>query len=141
LGIYRTLSEKRPDDESLRHQIQEIEERVLRRRREPTPATPIDTAPMDAISGDDAGEGEHFAEAVPRSVGPTIRDFLLGIIRRGATNVVRHEPSQPQAEQEGGTIDALFDSGGELDDDLLAADTLSQAFAPEPPSEGLHGRP
>jgi len=41
----------------------------------------------------------------------------------------------------GGTIDALFDSGSELDDDLLAADTLAQAFAPEPAPEPLQGRP
>jgi tetratricopeptide (TPR) repeat protein len=134
LGIYRTLSAKQPEDESLRHQIEEIEDRAQRRRREPTPPTPIEASPMDAPPMDDA---EDFAEPAPRAGVPTIRDFLLGIIRRGA-------PSATSARApNGGTIDALFDAGDALDDDLVAADTLAQAFAPHPESErdSLVGRP
>src|SRR5262249_12833082 len=43
----------------------------------------------------------------------------------------------------GGTIDALFGAGAALDDDLVAADTLSQAFAPmpDPDSDPLRGKP
>jgi tetratricopeptide (TPR) repeat protein len=134
LGIYRTLSAKQPDDESLRRQIEEIEDRVQRRRREPTPPTPIEASPMDVPPGDDA---EDFAEPAPRAGVPTIRDFLLGIIRRGAPSA-----STPRAPN-GGTIDELFDAGDALDDDLVAADTLAQAFAPPSESERdpLVGRP
>jgi len=127
LGIYRTLSARQPDDESLRRQIEEIEDRVLRRRREPTPSTPIDASPTDAV--------EEFAQSAPRAGVPTIRDFLLGIIRRGA-------PAATSGGPKGGTIDALFDAGDALDDDLVAADTLAQAFAPpEPERDSLVGRP
>jgi len=135
LGIYRTLSARHPDDESLRRQIEEIEDRVQRRRREPTPSTPIDTAPsMDAAPSDDANE---FEESTPRAGVPTIRDFLLGIIRRGAPS----GRSTVVDASRGGTIDALFDAGDALDDDLVAADTLAQAFAPEPDRDPLVGRP
>ena len=135
LGIYRTLSAKQPDDESLRRQIEEIEDRVLRRRREPTPATPIETSsPTDSAPADDA---EDFVESAPRAGVPTIRDFLLGIIRRGAPSATSSEGGAPR----GGTIDALFDAGDALDDDLVAADTLAQAFAPEPERDPLVGRP
>ena len=139
LGIYRTLSAKRPDDESLRHQIEEIEDRVQRRRREPTPPTPIAAAPTDLAAAEEADEGDadEFAVSTPRVGVPTIRDFLLNIIRRGAPAAAQNEANAPA----GGTIDALFDAGGELDDDLVAADTLAQAFAPEPAPEPLHGRP
>jgi tetratricopeptide (TPR) repeat protein len=135
LGIYRTLSAKRPDDESLRHQIEEIEDRVQRRRREPTPTTPIEAAPTNFAAAE--GEADEFAASTPRVGVPTIRDFLLNIIRRGAPAGAQSETSAPT----GGTIDALFDAGGELDDDLVAADTLAQAFAPEPAPEPLEGRP
>jgi hypothetical protein len=137
LGIYRTLSAKHPDDESLRRQIEEIEDRVLRRRREPTPATPIETAsPMDSAPADDVDD---FAESAPRAGVPTIRDFLLSIIRRGAPSATSTEGGAPR----GGTIDALFDAGDTLGDDLVAADTLAQAFAPPPEAERdpLVGRP
>jgi tetratricopeptide (TPR) repeat protein len=138
LGIYRTLSARHPDDESLRRQIEEIEERVLRRRREPTPATRA--AAIDSDAADDSVDDE-FAAATPRTGVPTIRDFLLGLIRRGAPSGARVETSEPPGGAGEGTIDSLFDSGGELDDDLLAADTLAQAFAPEPEPEALQGRP
>ncbi len=83
LGIYRTLSARHPDDESLRRQIEEIEDRAQRRRREPTPSTPIEASPMDSAPEDYA---EEFVEPAPRAGVPTIRDFLLGIIRRGASS-------------------------------------------------------
>ena len=139
LGIYRTLSARRPDDESLRRQTDEIGERVQRRRREPTPATPIETAPKDSASVDNGRDDDEFADMTPKAGVPTIRDFLLGIIRRTPPAVSGNEVSPPSPA--GGTIDALFDSGSELDDDLLAADTLAQAFAPEPAPEPLQGRP
>ncbi len=134
LGIYRTLSARHPDDESLRRQIEEIEDRVQRRRREPTPSTPIEASPLDSAPEDQA---EEFAEPAPRAGVPTIRDFLLGIIRRGASSATSSHTDAPR----GGTIDALFDAGDALDDDLAAADTLAQAFAPEPSRDPLDGRP
>jgi len=87
---------------------------------------------MDSAAVDEGGGVDEFADSTPKAGVPTIRDFLLGIIRR-APAVSRNEtsPSSPA----GGTLDALFDSGSELDDDLLAADTLAQAFAPEPAPE------
>ncbi len=134
LGIYRTLSARHPDDESLRRQIEEIEDRVQRRRREPTPSTPIETVrPMGSVPSDGADE---FVDPAPRAGVPTIRDFLLGIIRRG-TPAIRTDAGAAR----GGTIDELFDAGGALDDDLVAADTLAQAFAPEPERDPLDGRP
>ena len=64
------------------------------------------------------------------SSGPTIRDFLVSIIRRGADVA-------PAVESNGGSIDELFGgngaSGGE--EDLVAADTLATAFASEPSPE------
>jgi hypothetical protein len=134
LGIYRTLSAKQPDDESLRRQIEEIEDRVQRRRREPTPPTPIETSPMDSAPSDDENE---FAEPTSRAGVPTMRDFLLGIIRRGAPSAAPTAAGAPN----GGTIDALFDEGDALGDDLVAADTLAQAFAPETERDPLVGRP
>jgi tetratricopeptide (TPR) repeat protein len=121
LGIYRTLSTKRPEDEGLRQQVEELEDRVLRRRREPTPATPINAA-------------EAVIAATPEGT-PTIRDFLVGIIRRGGsapTSAVSHN---------GGSIDALFGGASAFDDDVLAADTLAQAFATEPGADPMHGQP
>lgn len=128
LGIYRTLAAKRPDDSSLRKQIEEIEDRVQRRRREPTPPMPIPAtppAPSNAIE-----------EVAPpaSAAGPTIRDFLLGIIRRGGTGV----SVTPAA---GGTIDALFGHEAALDDDLVAADTLAKAFAAESATDPMNGKP
>jgi tetratricopeptide (TPR) repeat protein len=134
LGIYRTLSARHPDDESLRRQIEEIEDRVQRRRREPTPSAPIEASLVDSAPDDHA---EEFAESAPRAGVPTIRDFLLGIIRRGASTATPTHANAPR----GGTIDALFDAGDALDDDLAAADTLAQAFAPEPSRDPLDGRP
>jgi len=134
LGIFRTLSAKQPDDESLRRQIEEIEDRVQRRRREPTPPTPIETSPMDSAPSDDAQE---FAQPTSRAGVRTMRDFLLGIIRRGAASPMSTVSGAPN----GGTLDALFDEGDALSDDLVAADTLAQAFAPETERDPLVGRP
>jgi hypothetical protein len=134
LGIYRALSAKQPDDESLRRQIEDIEDRVQRRRREPTPPTPIETSPMDSAPSND---GEEFAEPTSRAGVPTMRDFLLGIIRRGTASLTSTVAGAPN----GGTIDALFDEGDALGDDLVAADTLAQAFAPETERDPLVGRP
>ncbi len=134
LGIYRTLSARHPDDESLLRQIEEIEDRVQRRRREPTPPTPIETSPMDSAPSDDADE---FTEPTSRAGVPTMRDFLLGIIRRGAPSPTSSVAGAPN----GGTIDALFDEDDALGDDLAAADTLAQAFAPETERDPLVGRP
>ncbi len=134
LGIYRALSAKQPDDESLRRQIEDIEDRVQRRRREPTPPTPIETSPMDSAPSND---GEEFAEPTSRGGVPTMRDFLLGIIRRGTASLTSTVAGAPN----GGTIDALFDEGDALGDDLVAADTLAQAFAPETERDPLVGRP
>ena len=70
---------------------------------------------------------------------PTIRDFLLGIIRRGAG------AGRGTSAANGGTIDELFAAAGSaegaLDDDLAAADTLAQAFAPEPTGDPMRGQP
>ncbi len=127
LGIYRTLAARRPDDVSLRQQIEEIEDRVHRRRREPTPPMPVAATPQLPNAA--------IEEVAPaRPSGPTIRDFLLGIIRRGV-------PEVPPASPIGGTIDALFGTGAALDDDLVAADTLAEAFSPEPLVDPMNGKP
>jgi hypothetical protein len=141
LGIYRTLAARRPDDESLRRQIEDIEDRVQRRRREPTPPMPIDATPSAPRMPIDAVSMPSTPASVPevtRSVGPTIRDFLLGIIRRNGAGPAASGRSN------GGTIDALFGAGSDddaLGDDLVAADTLAQAFAPEPDSGPMRGQP
>ena len=137
LGIYRTLAAKRPDDELLQRQVAEIEDRVQRRRREPTPSAAIDASAVDA-SDDEVSDSTAAAR-----IGPTIRDFLVGIIRRGSAPEAGDVPPPPN----GGTIDQLFSAGmedeGALDDDLAAADTLAQAFAPELPSprDPMRGNP
>ncbi len=144
LGIYRTLLAKRPDDESLRHQVAEIEDRAQRRRREPTPTPPTTVSASAVDSVDEDVVGDAAASAPPtRSDLPTIRDFLVGIIRRGVGAARRDEVSVAN----NGTIDELFTAGGTesddgaLDDDLAAADTLAQAFAPEPPRDNMRGQP
>jgi hypothetical protein len=121
LGIYRTLSAKRPDDAGLRQQVEELEDRVLRRRREPTPSTPINAA-------------EAVVATTPEGT-PTIRDFLVGIIRRGGSAPASAVPHN------GGSIDALFGGASAFDDDVLAADTLAQAFATDPTVDPMHGQP
>ncbi len=141
LGIYRTLAARRPHDESLRHQIDEIEDRVQRRRREPTPPMPVDATPSAPRMPIDVMAMPSTPVSTPaatRSAGPTIRDFLLGIIRRSGANAAASGGSN------GGTIDALFgagDSDDALGDDLVAADTLARAFAPEPDTEPVRGQP
>lgn len=131
LGIYRTLAAKRPDDGELRRQVEELEDRVQRRRREPTPS-----APVDAIAESSASTAE--PEPVVVAPGPTMREFLVGLIRRGAGH-----PSSAgnQSGAESGSLDALFGSPVALDDDLVAADTLATAFASEPMTDPTAGRP
>jgi len=109
----------------LKQQIAEIEDRVQRRRREPTPAASIEAAAPVATVAE---------EPIVASPGPTIRDFLVGIIRRGTVDV-------PPSEMNGGSIDELFGGGGAMDDDLVAAKTLARAFAPEPMHEPMAGKP
>jgi hypothetical protein len=135
LGIYRTLAAKRPDDESLRGQIEELEERVQRRRREPTPPAPslIEAGSGGSHTPEVAAPAERATPLVARPVGPTIRDFLLAIIRRGA--------GAGTSSANGGTIDALFDGEDALGDDLTAADTLAQAFAPPTEQDPISGNP
>jgi hypothetical protein len=89
---------------------------------------------MDSAPSNDA---EELAEPTSRAGVPTMRDFLLGIIRRGAASL----SSTVAGAANGGTIDALFDEGDALGDDLVAADTLAQAFAPETERDPLVGRP
>ena len=142
LGIYRTLLAKRPEDESLRRQVAEIEDRAQRRRREPTPPAPVTASEVESID-EDIATGTPVSVSAARSDLPTIRDFLLGIIRRGAHATKGEDSSVAN----NGTIDALFtgtESGeGALDDDLAAADTLAQAFAPppEPARDVMRGQP
>lgn len=125
LGIYRTLAAKNPNDAGLNQQIAELEDRVQRRRREPTPVSPVESV-AEAVS---AAE-----EPVAPVSGPTIRDFLVEIIRRGVSVA-------PATASNGGSIDELFGGGGAMDDDLVAADTLAQAFAPEPDRDPMAGKP
>lgn len=125
LGIYRTLSAKNPHDEELKRQVSEIEDRVQRRRREPTPTSPA----VPVAEAEPAPE-----EPMAAVSGPTIRDFLVGIIRRGAT-------AAPATTSDGGSIDELFGGGAAMDDDLVAADTLAKAFAPEPDRDAMAGKP
>jgi Tetratricopeptide repeat len=169
LGIYRTLADRRPDDGSIRQHIQEIEDRVLRRRREPTPAvptpavaTPVASAPIvDQAVASDASEIAETAETAEttesaavaaRAEGPTIRDFLVGILRRSGVSDFSsgsnggggggHEGGDSGGEEQaGGTIDALFGASAALGDDLVAADTLSQAFSTEPATDPMSGNP
>jgi tetratricopeptide (TPR) repeat protein len=145
LGIYRTIAVSRPDDEGLRRRIDEIEDRVQRRRREPTPPAPMRTTPVEAAVVEAIVPVAAEETPAPRTDGPTIRDFMVGILRRAGSGVGdQHAESNGSGSDDangGGTIDALFGGGAALDDDLAAADTLAQAFAPEVVSEPLTGNP
>jgi len=133
LDIYRKLVEQRPHEPELQERLRAIE---------------------DHLSGTSAAAagGTHPTPAP----GPTIREFLLGLVARSAGNGGRQpleapvdepnpdEPPRREArmtpgasETITGSIDALFSGAGASVADDAATNALAAAFAtlaPEPPS-------
>ena len=132
LDIYRRLVDQRPDEPELRERLRAIEDRLFG-----APAAPSTEAPH-----------------APSFDGPTIREFLVGLVARrpanGGSSPASETPyeSIPEASRREsrmtpgasetitGSIDALF-SGAHApvsDADLDAASALAAAFAtmPEP---------
>jgi len=144
LDIYRQLVDQRPDEPELRERLRAIEDRLFG-----TPA---------------ASHADYSAPAAYG--GPTIREFLMGLIsrtpanggRRSAEHVIDPSDdadSRPRetrltpgaSETITGSIDALFSGASASASDTAAADALAAAFAetaPEPtPSDSnpLEGTP
>jgi tetratricopeptide (TPR) repeat protein len=135
LDIYRRLVEQRPDEPELQDRLRAIEDRIFG-----APAT--------------SSESEYPPPPPPYG-GPTIREFLLGLVTRPFGNGGRAapEPTPSQAdhvehpsrqarmtpgasETVSGSIDALFSGAHASISDTVAADALAAAFArttPEPP--------
>ncbi|HEV8498517.1 MAG TPA: tetratricopeptide repeat protein [Gemmatimonadaceae bacterium] len=142
--IYRKLVEERPDEPELRDRLRAIEDR---------------------ISGAHAARNEPGYPTPPPYGGPTIREFLLGLVGRRAGNGGVASPAsaadQPDhaappsrqarmtpgaSETVSGSIDALFSGAHASVSDTVAADALAAAFArtvPEPASvePSLEGTP
>jgi tetratricopeptide (TPR) repeat protein len=140
LSIYRTLVAHRPNDEALRGRMNEVERRAHR--------------------------GGAAAEPTSARVygGPTIREFLAGIVNRPVTathshstatsdlasppsppspptSAARPTPSSP-SDTVSGSIDALFSGASSDRGDALAASTLADAFAADSPETApLRGMP
>jgi tetratricopeptide (TPR) repeat protein len=136
LDIYRRLVEQRPDEPALRDRLRAIEDRMF--------GAPAAT-----------GESEYPPPPPPYG-GPTIREFLVGLVARRAGNGGRASPEptagQPEqierpsrqarmtpgsSETVSGSIDALFSGAHASVSDTVAADALAAAFAttaPEPTS-------
>jgi tetratricopeptide (TPR) repeat protein len=133
LDIYRRLVDQRPDEPELRERLRAIEDRLF--------GAP--TAP--------SSEADH----APSFDGPTIREFLLGLVARGpaigGSSPAAETPHETSTKAPGresrmtpgasetitGSIDALF-SGAHArvsDADLDAASALAAAFATTPEPE------
>jgi tetratricopeptide (TPR) repeat protein len=140
LDIYTKLIEQRPGDDRLRERLEAVEHRVYGK---PADAPPADDEPTP----------------VPVYGGPTIREFLNGLVSRradpfpdpagdaalveeprapkpspidfgsGMGSTARYTPSS--SETVTGSIDALFSGADASSSDLSAASTLQEAFAPE----------
>jgi tetratricopeptide (TPR) repeat protein len=141
LSIYRTLVAHRPEDEPLRARMTEVERRVRR------------------------GGGAPDSTAAQVYGGPTIREFLAGVVNRpvpASQQIEAHaegryeqpveEPSPPVAgarptpsspsDTVSGSIDALFSGSSSDRGDALAASTLADAFAADSPETApLRGMP
>ena len=138
LDIYRRLVEQRPDEPELRDRLRAIEDRLF-------------GAPAVV-----SAESEHG----PSNTGPTIREFLLGLVSRRPSNggssyggAAQHDTNAEEAAPEPsaresrmtpgasetitGSIDALFSGAHKMvsDADLDAASALAAAFATTPEPE------
>jgi tetratricopeptide (TPR) repeat protein len=127
LDIYRRLQEHRPDDARLAERIREVESRASgRASRVATPEVPA-------------------APTAPR--GPTIREFLLAVVR-SKPNVSDFSPqtgatAEPVAfdEHAAGSIDALF-GGSETFSSAGESSPLAEAFSEQPlDAPMLEGQP
>jgi tetratricopeptide (TPR) repeat protein len=147
LDIYRRLVEQRPEEPELHERLHALEDRIF-------------GAP--AVTEADVAH----SPPPPSYGGPTIREFLMGLVSRTPASSARR-PSDPVAdfsddvepprresrmtpgasETITGSIDALFSGAGASASDTAAADTLAAAFAetepdPAPPeSTPLEGTP
>jgi tetratricopeptide (TPR) repeat protein len=144
LDIYRRLVEQRPDEPELRERLRAIEDRMF---------------------GSSAGAGT-AADDVPSHGGPTIREFLVGLVGRRPSNGGSRSSGEtaPPAEDVApptraarmtpgasetvtGSIDALFSGASPSVSDAAAADAFAAAFSatvpePTPPvSSTLSGTP
>ncbi len=114
LVIYRKLVEQRPSDEDLAARMDAIEERM---------AVSADERSLDEAFNDESID-DGASDVVPaRSYGgPTIREFLSGLVNRVASNVAQAEPPR-DASDEYEVRDEHFDTP--VDDfDVVSADAV-----------------
>jgi hypothetical protein len=175
LDIYRRLVAQRPADPHLRDRFRAVEDLLYGKTVEieaptmasrgvvtpPTAAMPItpaaaipvvETPAASSPSVDEAAESptEIVAEEPPRermaTPGPTIRQFLAGILSRRPTPVVNEstngnreadeEPAPPES------LDTLFGGSASSESNTTAASALAEAFSPEDPDTNpLQGLP
>ncbi len=151
LDIFRRLVAQRPSESALRDRLRAVEDLLFGNTVEiATPATPAASRPA-------AGATATPVRSAP--VGPTIRDFLSGILtRRGrvaasaprsenggtTTGTDAHPPATAVAESpEKSHLEAMFaDAGAPSESNVAAASMLAEAFAAdEPGASPLKGLP
>jgi hypothetical protein len=140
LEIYDRLLAHNPADERLEERARAIRERVYGKPRE----TVWEPEPVGVAT---AG-----ATATAPQAGPTIRDFLRGVIAR-KPSAEHSNGAEPAAADEAparaptpgatvtGSIDALFANTAPSDDDRSAASALAQAFGEWPEPTPISGIP
>jgi len=166
LDIYRRLVAQRPADPNLRDRLRAVEDLLYGKTVEieaPTipargvvashtpemPVTPaaaipaVETPPTSSAAVDESAESpsEIVAAEPPRermpTPGPTIRQFLAGILSRRPTPIVNestngnHDADVEPAPAD--SLDALFGGSAHSEVNTTAATALAEAFSPEDP--------
>jgi hypothetical protein len=161
LDIYRKLVDLRPEDAGLRARLQAVEDQVFGS----TVSMETAEAAPESETRADAPVELSYAAPAPTYGGPTIREFLAGIVSRRTpvysepvatpelepeaepdvaepAAVGEHRPTPSSSETVSGSIGALFSGADAAAADTNAANALAEAFAPEGPETApLVGRP
>jgi tetratricopeptide (TPR) repeat protein len=134
LEIYEKLLSRDPDDAHLRERVRDVKERVYGKPHD----TVWEPEPLAAATAPGAAPG-----------GPTIREFLRGVIARRTADqqgadIAAADASPPAGAPSAtitGSIDALFASAPVNEDDHSAASALAQAFGEWPEPTPIGGVP
>jgi tetratricopeptide (TPR) repeat protein len=139
LDIYRQLVDQRPDDIALRDRLHAAEERAWGHQRD-LGATIFEEEPAEA-----GFSGELTADDVaptPRTYGgPTIREFLAGVLfRRSATVVDESVIDEPVVDEVVATESDTAEMAAAADDVVPAADDTAD-LSPEPAAPSTRATP
>jgi tetratricopeptide (TPR) repeat protein len=118
LDIYRKLLDQRPNDSVLVERVKYVEARVF-------------GAPSEAPGESEAAESIDTPLADAAESGPTIREFLVGLIRGRDGNTAQSNGSTTSRHTLPGSIDAMFPDAAASTGDSSAATALGEAFGME----------